>query len=87
MKLKPSFILTNALILAGSFFQNAPAAVAQNADISKAPTFDPNRASLASIESTWLKIPNSCKAKGFNAEPVAIEHAALSSAVAAVYLT
>lgn len=27
-----------------------------------------NIASVKSIESTWLKVPSSCKARGFNAE-------------------
>lgn len=33
-----------------------------------------NATSLKSIESTWLQVPNACKARGFNASPVALEN-------------
>ena len=32
------------------------------------------QASLQSIESTWLKVSASCKARGFNADPAAIKY-------------
>jgi hypothetical protein len=44
-----------------------------------------NTASLKSIESSWLEVPRSCKAKGFNAEPITITHQPLRSEVAAIY--
>lgn len=35
-------------------------------------TASANASSLQSIESTWLKIPTACKARGFNASPVEV---------------
>ncbi len=32
-----------------------------------------NAASLKSIESSWLEIPATCKARGFNASPTTLE--------------
>ena len=46
---------------------------------------DLNIASLASIESTWLQVPNVCKAKGFNAEPVSIPNQRISLEAQAIY--
>ena len=44
-----------------------------------------NVASLKSIESTWLEVPNACKARGFNASPVSLEHKAVSASVQNIY--
>jgi hypothetical protein len=44
-----------------------------------------NVASLRSIESTWLKVPNSCKARGFNASPISVENKAISAHVQNIY--
>ena len=44
-----------------------------------------NVASLKSIESTWLKVPNSCKARGFNASPVSLENKAISAHIQNIY--
>jgi hypothetical protein len=44
-----------------------------------------NQESLSRMEASWLSIPNHCKAKGFNANPVSIEHPALSSEIMAIY--
>jgi hypothetical protein len=44
-----------------------------------------NAASLRSIESTWLKVPNSCKARGFNASPISVKNKAISAQVQNIY--
>lgn len=44
-----------------------------------------NATSLKSIESTWLKVANACKARGFNADPVALESGSASSQAQAIY--
>jgi|GEM_PF-5396466 len=44
-----------------------------------------NIASIKSIESSWLKIPNACKARGFNASPATIENKVLSSHIQNIY--
>lgn len=44
-----------------------------------------NTASLKSIESSWIEVPRSCKAKGFNAEPITVIHGPLRAEVAAIY--
>lgn len=44
-----------------------------------------NVASLKSIESTWLKIPTVCKARGFNASPISLEVKSMNSQVQQIY--
>lgn len=44
-----------------------------------------NIASLKSIESTWLKVPNACKAAGFNAQPQVLKNDLISAHAASVY--
>lgn len=44
-----------------------------------------NVASLKSIESTWLSVPNSCKARGFNADPVSLQVTALKPKLQQIY--
>ena len=44
-----------------------------------------NVASLKSIESTWLKVPNACKARGFNASPVSLVNKEISSQIQNIY--
>lgn len=44
-----------------------------------------NSASLKSIEGTWLKVAAACKARGFNADPVALTSTAQSEAVQDIY--
>lgn len=44
-----------------------------------------NVASLKSIESTWLKVPNACKARGFNANPVSLENKEIASHIQNIY--
>lgn len=44
-----------------------------------------NVASLKSIESAWLKVPNACKARGFNASPVSLENKEISSHIQSIY--
>lgn len=44
-----------------------------------------NVASLKSIESTWLKVPNTCKARGFNAHPVSLENKEMASHIHNIY--
>jgi len=44
-----------------------------------------NVASLKSIESTWLKVPNACKARGFNANPVSLESKEIASHIQSIY--
>ncbi len=44
-----------------------------------------NVASLKSIESTWLKVPNACKARGFNASPVSLENKEIASNIQNIY--
>ncbi len=44
-----------------------------------------NVASLKSIESTWLKVPMACKARGFNASPTSIENKQISSNIQNIY--
>jgi len=44
-----------------------------------------NVASLKSIESTWLKVPGACKARGFNASPISLENKEIASHVQNIY--
>lgn len=44
-----------------------------------------NVASLESIESTWLKVPMKCKARGFNASPISVENKALGAHIRKLY--
>lgn len=44
-----------------------------------------NRASLSSIERTWLKVPSLCKARAFNASPVVVKQEYTSDAIASLY--
>lgn len=44
-----------------------------------------NRASLKSIESSWLAVPKVCKARGFNADPVSQDHKVARDRVQAIY--
>lgn len=44
-----------------------------------------NVKSLQAIESTWLKVPNTCKARGFNASPTHLEGSQVSAQVQSIY--
>ena len=44
-----------------------------------------NAASLTSIESTWLRVPAACKARGFNAAAVRLEAPKASAQVQDIY--
>ena len=44
-----------------------------------------NHASLKSIEGAWLKVPNSCKARGFNASATAVEKKTPSARIQNIY--
>lgn len=44
-----------------------------------------NVESLKSIESTWLEVPNACKARGFNASPIPLENKKVSSLIRSIY--
>jgi hypothetical protein len=44
-----------------------------------------NATSLKSMESSWLKVPALCKAKGFNANPVSLDSQELSAFAKTAY--
>ncbi len=44
-----------------------------------------NMASIKSIESTWLKVPAACKARGFHASPVSLEVKKTASHIQNIY--
>ena len=44
-----------------------------------------NTASLKAIESTWLKVPKTCKARGFHAEAVSLENKTVNSQIQKIY--
>lgn len=44
-----------------------------------------NIASIKSIESTWLKVPTACKARGFNASPVSLNVKEIASHIQNIY--
>ncbi len=44
-----------------------------------------NEASLKSIESTWLEVPNTCKARMFNASPVSLDNREVASHIQSIY--
>ena len=44
-----------------------------------------NVASLKSMESTWLRVPHACKARGFHASPVTLENKSISANVQNIY--
>ncbi len=44
-----------------------------------------NHASIKSIESTWLKVPVACKARGFNASPVSLVAKEMASPIQNIY--
>ncbi len=44
-----------------------------------------NSASLKSIESTWLKVPVACKARGFNASPMSLENKEIAPRIQNIY--
>ncbi len=84
--MKISLFFLNLAALAGTFFPsaNAPAAVPESKDAA-AGLVAANLASLKSIESSWLELPRTCKAKGFHAEAESVERTPVSPAVAAIY--
>lgn len=44
-----------------------------------------NLASLKAIESSWLKIPPNCKARGFNASPSSLANQEISTKIQSIY--
>ena len=44
-----------------------------------------NLASLKSIESTWLKVPSACKARGFNADAAPVADSSVSQNILNLY--
>jgi hypothetical protein len=44
-----------------------------------------NAASLHSIEKSWLAVPESCKARGFNASPVTLQNRTASAEAQSIY--
>ena len=44
-----------------------------------------NFASIKSIESSWLRVPVACKARGFNASPVSLENTEIASHIQKIY--
>lgn len=44
-----------------------------------------NFASIKSIESSWLKVPVACKARGFNASPISLETKEIASHIQNIY--
>jgi hypothetical protein len=44
-----------------------------------------NAASLHSIEKSWLAVPNTCKARGFNASPVTLQNRMASAGAQSIY--
>jgi hypothetical protein len=44
-----------------------------------------NSASIKSIESTWLQVPTTCKARAFNASPVSLENKEMALQIQSIY--
>lgn len=44
-----------------------------------------NVASIRAIEGAWLRVPKSCKARGFHASPVALESNQASVQIQSIY--
>jgi hypothetical protein len=78
-----SFVLGAINLLAGMGPQTL--ASHSQANESNQQIADLNVASLKSIESTWIKVPPICKARAFHANPVQIEHKAISAKVQNIY--
>jgi len=81
---KISYALLGAvnLVLAGSpaWSQPAPSTAVSHDGIEQA-----NIATFKAIESTWLKVPNLCKAVTFHASPAPVEKRILSAAIQSIY--
>lgn len=76
----------NLLALASTLFNyNVEVDSKVNSDSKENQVAKINASTLKSIESTWLRVPMSCKAKGFNAEPTALVGERPSNAALAVY--
>jgi hypothetical protein len=80
----------SAHILIGAMNLLAVASPLLTSQVSKAAIHDQkveklNRASLKSLESTWIKVPHSCKARGFNASPVSLQSHTVSSHIQTIY--
>lgn len=72
---------------AGLLAANSPLLVNQaNASLVAEPKMEAlNVASLKSIESTWLKVPATCKARAFNADAVQLTQKAAHHRIQAIY--
>lgn len=90
MKRNTIFTLVGMNLMAlAALFEAKDSAAAVNPDAGSSKTPDQrsalNAASLKSIESSWINVPHICKAKGFNAEPVALSNEMPNAAAQAVY--
>ena len=85
---RKSVLGLNVAAAAASLLSLHPSSAAESA-APRRPQADPvadlNRATLASIESTWLEVPRACKARGYNVEPITIVSEPLGPEVAAIY--
>lgn len=79
------FIGAMNLLVAGSPMLISQGLQAATPSVTSQTTEELNVTSLQSIESAWLKLPKSCKARGFNASPVSVEHRELSSQIQNIY--
>jgi hypothetical protein len=76
------------LVTGAKAHASAPNAREANAQAAKTQTVGTlNQASLRAIESSWLLVPASCKARGFNAEPIALKEPEQRSEILALYLS
>jgi hypothetical protein len=79
-------LAVNIITAVGAVFANganAPVVPSQNTKGSEVAVL--NQSSLKSMESSWLTLPMSCKARGFFASPVTIESAVLNEEIASLY--
>lgn len=77
--MKATKLLTVAALQAVALGSTAQA-IAPTVD-TQAPVEQLNQVSLQSIESSWLRMPTTCKAKGFFAEPSVIQEAQSQAAL------
>ena len=70
---KSAFIgAMNLLMVSAPAFADQSSGLENHGPEEKQPQVALNAASLKSIESSWLEVPATCKARGFNASPITL---------------
>ena len=80
-------IATTALTLVSIFSINDRIQDHKQENVENKKMFELNQLTKKSIASSWFEIPDACKAKNFNADPIVIDRKELSVEVAQIFNT